>query len=95
MHKTKEEINIARIIYNAYPHADLLPIDAEQDCRTLKTLLSKVTSEKIGDGLFTFIVVEIVEGGESNLDGAIQILERAEADIQAVLSALRATSYGA
>jgi len=95
MHKTKEEINIARIIYDAYPHADLLPIDAEQDCRTLKTLLSKVTNEKIGDGLFTFIVVEIVEGGESNLDGAIRVLERAEADIEAVLSALQATSYGA
>ena len=92
MHKTKEEINIARIVYDAYPHADLLPIEAEQDCRTMKTLLSKVTSEKIGDGLFTFIVVEIVEGGESTLIGAIRVLEQAEADIEAVLSALRATS---
>ena len=94
MHKIKEDINIARIIYDAYPQADLLPIDAEQDCRTLKTLLLKVTAEKNGDGLFTFIVVEIVEGGESTLIGAIRVLERAEADIDAVLSALRATSYG-
>ncbi len=45
MHKTKEGINIARIVYDAYPHSDLLPIDAEQDCRTLQTLLSKVTGE--------------------------------------------------
>jgi hypothetical protein len=89
MHKIKEEINIARIIYDAYPHADLLPIDAEQDCHTLKTLLAKVNSEKIGDGLFQFIVVEIIEGGEGTLIGAIRVLERAEADIGAVLLALR------
>jgi hypothetical protein len=94
MHKIKEEINIARIIYDAYPHADLLPIDADQDCRTLKTLLSKVTSEKIGDGLFTFMVIEIIEGGESTLDGAIRVLERAKADIEAVLLALRAAGTG-
>jgi hypothetical protein len=90
MHKIKEDINIARIIYDAYPHVDLLPIDADQDCRTLKTLLSKVTGEKIGDGLFKFIVVEIIEGGEGTLDGAIRVLERAKADIGAVLLALRA-----
>ena len=89
MHKIKEEINIARIVYDAYPHADLLPIDAEQDCRTLKTLLSKVTNEKIGDSLFRFIVVEIIEGGEGTLDGAIRVLERAGTDIETVLLTLR------
>jgi hypothetical protein len=30
MTTNKKEINIARVIYDAYPHADLLPIDAEQ-----------------------------------------------------------------
>jgi hypothetical protein len=92
MTKTKQKINIARIIYDAYPHADLLPIDPDRDCRNLQTLLSKVNSENIGDGLFKFMVVEIVEGGESTLDGAIRVMERARKDVEAVLQALHAAS---
>jgi len=67
MTETNKETNIARIIYDAYPQADLLPIDPDQDCRSLQSLLSKVTAENIGDGLFKFMVVEIVEGSESTL----------------------------
>ncbi len=89
MPNTKEHINIARIVYDAHPHADLLPIDPEQDCRTLQILLARVTGENIGDSLFRFMVVEIIEGGGSTLDGAIQVLERAKADVEAVLQALR------
>ena len=89
---TKNEINIARIIYDAYPHTDLLPIDPDQDCRNLQTLLSKVTGENIGDGLFKFMVIEIIEGGESTLDGAIRVMERAREDVEAVLRALRTAS---
>ncbi len=92
MTNTKEQTNIARIIYDAYPHADLLPIDPERDCRTLQTLLARVTGENIGDSLFTFMVVEIVEGGESTLAGAIRVLEQAKADAEAVLQALRDAS---
>ena len=91
MNKTNKEINIARVIYDAYPHADLLPIDNERDCCNLQTLLAKVTGENIGDSLFRFIVVEIVEGGESTLNGAIRVLEQAKADVEAVLWALRNT----
>jgi hypothetical protein len=89
MMKAREKINIARIIYDAYPHADLLPVDPQQDCRNLQTLLAKVTSENIGDSLFRFMVVEITEGGESTLDGAIRVLEQARADVEAVLQALQ------
>ena len=89
MTKTKEEINIARIVYDAYPHSDLLPIDPDQDCRTLQSLFAKTTGENIGDGLFKFMVVEIVEGGEGTLSGAIRVLEQARADAEAVLQALR------
>jgi hypothetical protein len=89
MPKSKERINIARIVYDAYPHADLLPIDVERDCRSLQDLLARVTAENIGDGLFTFMVVEIIEGGESTLNGAIWVLEQARADVEAVLEALR------
>jgi len=88
MNKTKNQINIARIIYDAYPNADLLPIDPEQDCRDLQTLFVKVTTENIGDSLFKFIVIEIVEGGESTLDGAIRVMERAKEDVESVLQAL-------
>jgi len=89
MSEIKEQTNIARIIYDAYPHADLLPIDVERDCRSIHDLMAKVTSDNIGDGLFTFMVVEIIEGGESSLKGAIRVLEQAKADVEAVLQALR------
>jgi hypothetical protein len=94
MDKNKKEISIARIIYDAYPHSDLLPIDPEEDCCDLQTLLSKVTSENIGDSLFKFIVVEITEGGEGSLVGAIRVLEKAKEDVETVLQALQ-TSAGA
>jgi hypothetical protein len=89
MSKTKKQINIARIIYDAYPHADLLPIDADRDCRSLQSLLAKVTSDNIGDSLFTFMVVEIIEGGEGTLNGAIRVLEQARSDVEAVVQALQ------
>jgi len=92
MTTNKKKINIARVIYDAYPHADLLPIDAEQDCRDLQSLFAKVTGENIGDSLFKFIVIEIVEGGECTVDGAIQVVERAKEDVEAVLKALK-TAY--
>lgn len=92
MTKTKNKINIARIIYDAYPNADLLAVDPEQDCRDLQQLFAKVTSENIGDTLFKFIVVEIVEGGEGTLDGAIRVIQRAKEDVESVLQSL-GTAY--
>ena len=80
--------NLAKIVYNAYPHSDLLPIDPEQDCRSLEGLMKKVSSEDIGDSLFRFLVVEIVEGGEGTLDGAVRVVRQARDDVQAVLDAL-------
>ena len=93
MPKNNEEINLARVVYDAYPHSDLLPIDPEQDCSSLENLLEKVSTENIGDGLFQFLIVEMVEGGESTLAGAIRVLERAKADVDAVLQALRSVKH--
>lgn len=87
-----KEINLAQLIYTTYPQADLLPIDPDQDCRDLLTLLATVTGRDIGDSLFRFIVVEVVEGGESTLPGAIRVMQRASEDIEAVLKALRAAA---
>ena len=89
MAKHKCNINIARVIYDAYPNADLLPVEPEQDCMNLKILLAKVTNENIGDSLFKFIVVEIAEGGEGSIDGAIRVLKQARLDVEAVLNALQ------
>jgi hypothetical protein len=82
------ERNLARTVYDAYPGSDLLPIDPARDCRSLKALAGRVTRDNIGDGLFRFLVVEIVEGGEGNLDGAIRVVRRAREDVDAVLNAL-------
>ena len=83
------EPNLARVVYDAYPHSDLLPLDPRRDCRTLRALHRKVTTGNIGDGLFRFLVVEIIEGGEGKLPGAIRVVQNALEDVQAVLAALR------
>jgi hypothetical protein len=80
--------NLALLIYNAYPHSDLLPIDPDSDCRNLKTLLHRVRDDDIGDSLFEFLVVEIVEGGQSTLKGGLRVLMRARDDVEAVLQAI-------
>ena len=83
-----QEVNIARIVYDAYPDSDLLPLDPDRDCCDLQSLLEKVRSSDIGDTLFQFLVLEIAEGGEGTLDGAIRVIERARDDVDAVLQAL-------
>jgi len=80
--------NIARVVYDAYPHSDLLPIDPEADCRDLRTLKHRVRDDDIGDSLFRFLVIEIVEGGEGSLDGAIRVVRQARDDVEGVLEAL-------
>ncbi len=92
MTNTQKQVNIARIIYDAYPHRDLLPVDPDTDCQNMETLLAKVTNDNIGDGLFKFIVTEIAEGGEETLDGAIRVTEQAEEDVESVLQALYVAS---
>ena len=87
MIKTQQP-NLARLVYDAYPHSDLLPLDPDSDCRDLRTLMQRVWGDGIGDGLFRFLVIEMVEGGEGTLSGAIRVVRRARDDIEAVLQAL-------
>jgi len=82
------EVNLARILYDAYPDSDLLPLDPDRDCRNLQVLLEKVRSTSVGDTLFQFLVTEIVEGGEGTLEGAIRVVTRARKDMDAVFRAL-------
>jgi len=87
MRKTPKP-NLARILYDAYPDSDLLPLDPDRDCRDLESLCAKVRSDDFGDPLFRFLVLEIVEGGEGKIDGAIRVVKRARKDVDAVLQAL-------
>ena len=80
-------MNLAKILYEAYPHSDLLPFDPETDLNSLTTLYCKVTSENIGDGLFSFLAIELQESG-GNLNEAIRMLQLARKDVDAVLQAL-------
>ena len=50
--------------------------------------MHRVWGDGIGDGLFRFLVIEIVEGGEGTLSGAIRVVRRARDDIEAVLQGL-------
>jgi hypothetical protein len=84
----KSDVNIAKIVYDYYPHSDLLPIDPQRDCRDLGTLVRRVRDSDIGDSLFRFIVVEIVEGGQGTLDSAIRVVRRARDELRHVLGAL-------
>jgi rubrerythrin len=88
MRKTPKP-NIARILYDAYPDSDLLPLDPDRDCQSLEVLLEKVRSTDVGDTLFEFLVLEIAEGGEGTFEGAIRVVKRARKDVDAVLQALR------
>jgi hypothetical protein len=85
----KAKLNLGRIVYEAYPDHDLLPIDMAKDCRNLQTLYNLVTEDNLGDGLFSFLVIEMVQGGGGTLDGAVRAVERARDDVDAVLGALR------
>ena len=92
MTENKNQLNLALLIYDVYPHSDLLPVEPETDCKSMETLLAKVTYGDIWDDLFKFIVTEIVEGGEGTLEGAIQVIERGKEDMESVLQALYAAS---
>ncbi len=87
-------LNIARLVYDSYPHRDVLPIDPDVDCRDLRALLHCVRDDSVGDGLFRFLVIEIVEGGEATLEGAIRVVTRARDDVEAVLEALTRAGTG-
>ena len=50
--------------------------------------MHRVWDDGIGDGLFRFLVPEIVEGGEDTLSGAIRVVRQARDDVEAVLQAL-------
>lgn len=89
-----DEIGIARLIYDAYPSSDMLPIDPGEACVSLQTLYEYVLANDIGDGLFRWIVVEICETVDDELDldqmfeEVLRVLDAGVGDIEAVSGAV-------
>ena len=57
-------MNLARILYESFPHADLMNLDPSTDLNELATL--NEAAKDCGDPLFRFIVNEATEGAEGN-----------------------------
>lgn len=87
-----QEPNWARLIYDAYPGSDLLPLNPEQDLASLEHLYQLCLDDQFGDTLFRFIVIEIYEAamahGELDLELAVGVMETAKEQIQAISDAL-------
>jgi hypothetical protein len=87
-----QELNLARLIYDVYPGSDLLPLDPEQDLASLEQLYQRCLDGQLGDTLFRFIVIEIceaaMENGVLDFERAVEAMETAKDQIQAVSDAL-------
>ena len=87
-----ELMNLAQIVYNAYPGSDLLPIDPNEHLASLDMLRKYVTSsEYSGDTLFRFIVNELwetIDPVRPSLRDGLRALERAQSDLRAVINAV-------
>jgi hypothetical protein len=94
--KRKPALNLAKVIYDAYPDSDLLPcIDPEKDLVSLEALYNAVRryGDKLGDSMFRFIVIEAWEGSEQTVGSrpianVIDALDCGSEDLRDVLVAL-------
>jgi len=92
-----KKLNLARLIYNAYPGSDSIPISPShlRSLDELQEAAHRLDEAGEGDELFHFVVDEVVEAGltregEIRIPLARQALERAVEQMQAVVDALRA-----
>ena len=76
------------VIYEAYPDADLLPIDPPEQGQPIRAFIRRCGRD-VGDGLFLFMCEE----ANDEIDAAeyVHRLERAILDIEAVKAAFEAT----
>ena len=81
---------LARVVYDAYPNSDLLPINRPRKNETVVQWIARCPeiAESIGDGLFSFLLREIWEGAEGELEESIRVIERAARDVHSVYEAL-------
>jgi hypothetical protein len=71
------------VIYAAYPHADLLPIEPPRPGESIREF--KLRAERAGDTLFLFLCREADD--EIDVQEFLNRLDRAAADIESVRSA--------
>jgi len=87
---TKEQV--IRAALKAYPDSNMLVVDHEN--MTLEELLEAAKENAFGDGLISFIILELYEGSDEgddksvDLDCCAVLMERAVQDIQSVSKAL-------
>lgn len=85
-----KDAELAKIIYEAYPGSDLLPLDPDKDCRSMRALYDAVNVKNFGDGLFKFVVTELYEtslgedGCGIDIKETKRVLEVALKDIESV-----------
>lgn len=86
------KLNLARLIFHAYPGFDLLPFSIEQ-LNTLDDLHR--CCEQDGDGLLRFVAHEVSDvtkgcrGNLQKLQCAIDSLERAREDLRLIIVAMQ------
>lgn len=85
-----KDADLAKVIYEAYPGSDLLPIDPDKDCLSMRALYDAVNVKNFGDGLFKFVVVELYEtslgedGCAIDIEETKRVLDVALRDIESV-----------
>src|SRR3990172_3056275 len=78
MAKTKSKLLPAKLIYDNYPHGDLLPVCPPRKGESLEHWEERcAVSQQCGDGLFRFIVRELIECGDGGLQDAGRLLSTA------------------
>lgn len=83
--QTKWSESVPRILYEAYPDQDLLPIEPPQPGETIGAFARR--AEHAGDTLFLFLCREADD--EIDADEYVARLDRAMRDIASVRSAFR------
>jgi hypothetical protein len=78
-----DSAQVARIIYEAYPAHDLLPLGPEKACQRMEAL--QKAAREVKDELFTFIVTEpkeaACEDGKFDPDEADQLIWKAKDEL--------------
>jgi hypothetical protein len=77
---------LARWVYDGYPHSDLLPLEPPPEGETLAAWYDRCEAEIEGchDGMFSFLVRELIEGGEGLVEEAGRLLDTVVNDVENV-----------
>ena len=86
-----DQMDVPRLIYDTYPDSDMLDVDPDEDLMSAASAYAYATAGRPQDGLFRFLLIEVIEGVEgiddlSQFHTAVQnLLQRASFDVMAVM----------